>query len=64
MVEQSETIEYVMADGRKVKIGFIVTANAAEIIESFDPENDDSGELQQKGWQAILNNFKIYVESI
>ena len=31
--------------------------------ESFDAENENSVELQQAGWQAILNNFKKYTES-
>ncbi|MGV0924352.1 SRPBCC domain-containing protein [Empedobacter tilapiae] len=26
-------------------------------------ENDFSTEMQQQGWQAILNSFKNYVES-
>lgn len=34
------------------------------VIESFDPETENSEELQQQGWQAILNNFKKYVESL
>ena len=29
----------------------------------FDPETQNSIELQQQGWQAILNNFKNYTES-
>jgi len=33
-----------------------------EIIVSFDPETENPIELQQNGWQAILNNFKSYVE--
>ncbi len=29
----------------------------------FDPETENSIELQQTGWQMILNNFKKYVET-
>ena len=29
----------------------------------FDPENENSIELQKNGWQAILNNFKNYTEA-
>jgi hypothetical protein len=29
---------------------------------TFDPETENSLELQKNGWQAILNNFKAYVE--
>jgi hypothetical protein len=28
----------------------------------FDPESENPVELQQQGWQAILHNFKTYVE--
>lgn len=34
-----------------------------EITVVFDPESDNSIELQRNGWQAILNNFKKYIES-
>lgn len=33
-----------------------------EIEITFDPETENSIELQQEGWQSILNNFKKYVE--
>jgi hypothetical protein len=29
---------------------------------TFDPETENPIELQQAGWQAILNNFKYYAE--
>ena len=37
--------------------------NETEIKISFDAENENSHELQQAGWQAILNNFKSYTET-
>ncbi|TRX38690.1 polyketide cyclase [Flavobacterium sp. ZT3R18] len=64
LVEQYEAIEYVMADGRRVVISFAATPSEVAVIESFDPETENSEELQQQGWQAILNNFKKYVESL
>jgi uncharacterized protein YndB with AHSA1/START domain len=64
LVEQNETIEYVMADGRKVEISFAATPSGVDVIESFDPETENSEEMQRGGWQAILNNFKKYVESL
>lgn len=62
-VEQNQTIEYVMSDGRKVEISFEATPNGVNVIESFDPETENSEELQENGWQAILDNFKKYVEN-
>lgn len=64
LVEQNEAIEYVMADGRKVEISFAATSSGVDVIESFDPETENPEEMQQQGWQAILNNFKKYVESL
>jgi uncharacterized protein YndB with AHSA1/START domain len=33
------------------------------IEERFEPENENSEELQQMGWQSILDNFKEYIAS-
>ncbi|MEH7393076.1 SRPBCC family protein [Bacillus sp. JJ1474] len=57
-----EVIAYTMEDGRKVKITFNDRGNETEVIETFDAEASNSIELQQQGWQAILNNFKKYIE--
>lgn len=62
-VKQNESIEYIMADGRKVKISFNETPDGVEIIESFDPETQNPEEMQRGGWQAILDNFKNYAEN-
>jgi uncharacterized protein YndB with AHSA1/START domain len=62
LVEKNKAIEYVMEDGRKVEITFTETPDGVEIIESFDPETQNSDEMQQGGWNAILDNFKSYVE--
>ncbi|CAD0002647.1 SRPBCC family protein [Flavobacterium salmonis] len=63
LVKQNESIEYIMADGRKVEISFNETPNGVEIIESFDPETENPEEMQRGGWQAILDNFKNYAEA-
>jgi hypothetical protein len=49
--------------GEKLKLVFKETPVGVDVIESFDPETENSEEMQQQGWQAILNNFKKYVES-
>jgi hypothetical protein len=51
-----------MGDGRKVKITFKGQENETEVIEIFDAETENPIEVQQQGWQAILNNFKKYAE--
>lgn len=37
--------------------------NAISVDETFDPENENSEEMQRSGWQAILDNFKKYTEA-
>lgn len=61
-VKEHELIEYEIADGRRVSVEFLATPEGVNIIETFDPENKNPEELQRSGWQAILNNFKKYVE--
>lgn len=63
LVEKYKAIEYVLEDGRKVEISFNETPNGIEIIESFDPETQNPEEMQRGGWQAIMDNFKNYVEA-
>lgn len=63
-VENHSLIEYILADERKVTVCFMTLENGVEIIESFEPETENSEELQRGGWQAILDNFKKYVEGL
>ena len=58
----NELIEYKIEGGRNVKIVFTSNTDTTIVTESFEPENENSLELQKGGWQAILNNFKKYVE--
>lgn len=64
VVEENKLIEYDMSDGRHVRIEFSETPEGVAIVETFDPESENSEELQRNGWQAILDNFKKYTESI
>ena len=63
LVEKNKAIEYILGDGRKVEISFTETPSGVEIIQSFDPETQNSEEMQRGGWQAILDNFKSYTET-
>ncbi len=63
-VELHKYIAYTLTDGRNVEITFKNEDSSVNIIESFDPESQNSQELQQQGWQMILNNFKKHVESL
>lgn len=57
-------INYTLLDERKVSLKFIDNDDFVTIEESFEAEHENSLELQEAGWQAILNNFKKYVERI
>mgnify|MGYP002784938206 FL=1 len=48
--------------GRNATIDFISKQDKTEVIIQFDPETENSIELQREGWQAILNNFKKFTE--
>ena len=61
-IQEYNLIEYIIADGRKVKIRFSGQGEQTKIIETFDPEDINSHEMQKGGWQAILDNFKKYTE--
>ena len=63
-VEKFKVIEYTMGDGRKVKVNFNSKGNTTEVVETFDPESENSIEMQRSGWQSILDNFKKYTESL
>jgi len=62
-VNTNELIEYTMGDGRKMKIVFTKSGDVTKVVESFEPEGENPREMQQAGWQAILNSFKSYTEN-
>ncbi len=63
-IDLGNSFQYDMA-GREVIVTFEETAENETLVNvSFDPETENSLELQQQGWQAILNNFKAYTESL
>lgn len=63
-IRANEYIEYTLGDDRKVKISFIPVDNGTKVSESFEAETTHSPEMQKTGWQAILDNFKKYTESV
>ncbi len=64
-VTSLKSIAYTMGreDGRKVSVIFTEEPDGVHISETFDLENENPEEMQRSGWQAILNNFKKYVEN-
>jgi uncharacterized protein YndB with AHSA1/START domain len=62
-VEEYRLIEYVLDDGRKVKTSFTSDGKVTRVAEAFEAESLNPVEMQREGWQAILDNFKNFVES-
>ena len=61
-VKLHEVIAYTLDDNRTVYITFKAKANATEIVQTFEAENEFPKEYQEQGWLSILNNFKQYTE--
>jgi uncharacterized protein YndB with AHSA1/START domain len=64
VIKTNEYIETTLGDGRKVETTFISQDNQTKVVEIFEAENIHPVEFQKAGWQAILDNFKKYAESI
>ena len=64
LVEEYKKIKYTMVgdDAREVSVEFVPQADGLRVVETFDAEAENSLEMQKSGWQAILDNFKKYVE--
>ena len=62
-VVPNKIIAYRMSDGREVTVEFAERPGGVQVTETFDPETENTPELQRQGWQAILDNFKRHVEA-
>lgn len=73
-IDEYKKIEYIIIDmqywefyiekWRKVSVIFEKTIDWIKITETFDAEEIHPNEMQIAGWQAILENFKKYCESL
>ncbi len=64
-IEPQTLLAYTLEDERKVTVQFKeIDNNHIQVTETFEAETENSLELQQQGWQAILDNFKKYVEGL
>ncbi len=57
-----QKLKYVFMDQREAEISFSDLPEGTLVQIVFDAENENSLELQESGWQAILNNFKSHTE--
>jgi uncharacterized protein YndB with AHSA1/START domain len=63
VIAQKE-LAYTMGDGRKATTIFESNDNSTHVVTIFDAEKENPVEMQQQGWQMILNNFKNYTETL
>lgn len=61
-IQSEKSLDIILGDGRKMLVRFESSDNGTLIIEEFEPESQNPEEMQQAGWQMILDNFKKYVE--
>ena len=57
-------VAYTLSDGRQVQTTFEDSGAATRVTTRFDAESQNPVDMQRAGWQAILDNFARYVESI
>ncbi|HYE06388.1 MAG TPA: SRPBCC family protein [Planctomycetota bacterium] len=62
-VVEPARLGYTMADGRRASTDFTERDGSTTVTTTFDAEAVNDLEMQRAGWQAILDNFKAYVES-
>jgi uncharacterized protein YndB with AHSA1/START domain len=61
-VAEGSALRYALGDGRKVSVRFEAADGKTRVTETFDPETENSRELQERGWAAILENYRAYAE--
>jgi len=62
-VIDQKKISYTMTDGRQATTNFESLNGKTKVATTFDAENENPVDMQKDGWQAIMNNFKKYVET-
>jgi len=63
-VIDGQQFTYTMPDGRVVTTKFEEAGGETKVTTTFDPESQNPIEMQQSGWQAILNNYVKYTEGL
>ncbi|GAA6142501.1 SRPBCC family protein [Hydrogenophaga sp. 5NK40-0174] len=60
-VVPEQRLAFAMPDGRQVAVDFVQDGDAVVVTTVFDAEDQNPAEMQQQGWQAILDNFGRHV---
>ncbi len=66
-IQENKSLTYSLGEasenGRRVWVTFKSEPEGIKVTQRFVPEEENSLELQQQGWQMILDNFKKYCEN-
>lgn len=62
-IEPEKHLQYQFGD-RFADVDFHEGEGGVKVVVTFDPETENSLELQENGWQAILNNFARHVDTV
>lgn len=62
-IRENKSLEYTLDDDRKVSVDFEEADGGVKLTQTFETESQNPVEMQRDGWQAILDNFKKYVEN-
>jgi hypothetical protein len=62
-IEVQKSLDILIGDGRKMQVTFEATEVGTKVTEQFEPENQNPEDMQQAGWQMILDNFKSYADN-
>ncbi len=62
-IKPNEKLAITLGDDRKWDTYFTQVEGGVKVVEEFEAENQNPVEMQQAGWQLILNNFKTYAEN-
>jgi len=62
-VEKFKLIEYKLLDDRTGSVLFENYGDKVKITEVFEPTKNDSESMQKNWCQAVIDNFKKYVEN-
>lgn len=61
-VVEFDRLSMTLDDGRIIQIQFVDDGDNIMIKERFEPDEETAPELQQEGWQNIIDSFKRYCE--
>ena len=63
-VDFQRHILILLDDNRSLEVWFEAVDGGIRVTEEFEAENMNPPELQQQGWQAIMNAYKNYCQSV